>query len=109
MDGERVRGGGTARHAGARLDGGARHMGAEPGPAPPDAGLAARSRHCNPVLLGSCPPACLRHMGSARASRSGWSPDSESKEFVEVEPRGATSAEIPVLDPDLGRLMGRLL
>ena len=47
----------------------------------PDASPVVSNRHCSPVLLGSCPPACLRRMGSARANRSGWSPGSEWKEF----------------------------
>lgn len=56
----------------------------------PDASPVASSRHCSPTRLGSCPPAC-RCMGSARANRSGWLPESVWKEFVRWEPRGATS------------------
>lgn len=47
------------------------------GSARPDASLEENNRHCNPVLLDSCPPACLPHMGSARASRSGCLVESE--------------------------------
>ena len=62
-----------------------------PGSARPYAAPVVSSRHCSPVLHGSCPPVCLRYMGSARANRSGWSPGSEWKEFVRTEPRRATS------------------
>ena len=51
-----------------------------PGSARPDAPPGESSRHGSPVLLCSCPPACLRCMGSARANRSGRSPDSGGKE-----------------------------
>lgn len=44
-------------------------------PARPDAILEGSNRHCSPVLLDSCPPVCLRYMGSARANRSGRSPE----------------------------------
>lgn len=80
-----------ARHGRVTLGGDVCHTGAEAGSALPDAAPVASNRHCSPVLLGSCPPACLRHMGSARANRPGWSPGSVWKEFVRWEPRGATS------------------
>jgi len=80
-----------ARLGGDGGGGGAHHRYAEPGSARPNAAPVTSNRHCSPVLHGSCPPVCLRYMGSARANRSGWSPDSEWKEFVEMGPRGATS------------------
>ena len=49
------------------------------GSARPDATPGENSRHCSLFLLCSCPPACLRCMGSARANRSGRSPDSGEK------------------------------
>lgn len=49
----------------------------EAGSARPDASSVLNSRHCSLILLGSCPPVCLRCMGSARASRSGRSPKFE--------------------------------
>ena len=51
----------------------------ESGSARPDATPGENSRHCSLFLLCSCPPACLRCMGSARANRSGRSPDSGEK------------------------------
>jgi hypothetical protein len=50
-----------------------RHV--EYGPARPDSSPGPRSPHCSPRLY-SCPPACLQCMGSARANRSGRSPES---------------------------------
>lgn len=58
----------------------------------PDAIPEENSRHCNPVLLDSCPPACLRYMGSARANRSGRSPDSGWKVFDELGRLGPVAA-----------------
>lgn len=84
------------RHVEASLGGGAHHMRAKPGPGRSDAVPVVSSRHCSPFLHGSCPPACLRYMGSARANRSGWSPGSEWKELVKFEPRGAASGEVVV-------------
>lgn len=51
-------------------------MRVESGSARPDATLVGSNRHCSPALLDSCPPVCLRYMGSARANRSGRSPES---------------------------------
>lgn len=47
----------------------------------PDASPVTSSRHCSLLLFGSCPPACLRHMRSARASRPGRESESEWKEL----------------------------
>lgn len=60
----------------------------------PDAIPVVSNRHCSPVLLGNCPPACLRRMRSARANRSGWEPGSEWKEFERLEPRGAAPGAV---------------
>lgn len=79
------------RHGQARLGGvGGHHMdsgadadaGAGADPARPDASPVTNNRHCSPDLLGSCPPACLQCMGSARANRSGWLPVAVWKELV---------------------------
>lgn len=58
------------------LGGDACRMRVESGSARPDATLVGSTRHCSPALLDSCPPVCLRYMGSARANRSGRSPES---------------------------------
>jgi hypothetical protein len=60
----------------------------ETGSARPGATPGESKRHCSPVLLGSCPPVCLRCMGSARANRSERSPDSGWKVFVGLGPLG---------------------
>ena len=75
---------------GAVCDGVSSRMRAAAGSARPDATPVRHNRHCSP-LLGSCPPACLRYMGSARANRSGRSPDSEWKEFDASRPSRAAS------------------
>jgi hypothetical protein len=76
-----------------RGGGGERRIRVETGSARPDATPVMCSRHCSPVLLGSCPPPCLRYMGSARANRSGRSPGSEWKVFDVLGPLGAAAAE----------------
>lgn len=60
----------------------AKHIRVAVGSDRPDASPVVSSRHCSLFLIGSCPPACLRSMGSARANRSGWEPDSVSRELV---------------------------
>jgi len=95
--------GAMGRHAGVRPCGDAHHMRAAPGSARPNAAPVMSSRHYSPVLHGSCPPVCLRRMGSARANRSGWSPGSEWKELVGTEPRGATSGKAAVRHPYQGQ------
>jgi hypothetical protein len=103
IDGVEAREGATGRRAEVRLGGDVHHMRAQPGSARPNAAPVVSSRHCSPVLHGSCPPACLRRMGSARANRSGWSPGSEWKELVGTEPRGATSGKAAVRCPYQGQ------
>lgn len=92
--GAATRGVPTDRRAAGSLGGGGCHMRVAEGFARPDASSVGSNRHCSPVLLGSCPPVCLRYMGSARANRSGWSPDSEWKEFVKRAPRGAATGAV---------------
>lgn len=65
-------------------------MRAEFGFAPPDATLVESNRHDSLVLLDSCPPACPRYMGPARANRSERSPDSERRESGEWKPLGVS-------------------
>ncbi len=113
--GGRWRGGATLRDAGGGVDGAAARRGPRAwavgarGAARPGGGGVVRThallgyarqsaspgestRHCSLALLCSCSPACRLCMGSARASRSGWSPDSEGKEFDRPGPRRAMRA-----------------
>lgn len=78
------------------LCGDACRMRVETDSARPDAILVESNRHCSPVLLDSCPPACRRCMGSARANRSGRSPESVWKEFDGLEPLGAADVRAVV-------------
>lgn len=59
----------------------------EPGAPPPGSGQ--KSRHCS-LRLGSCPPACRRYMGSARANRPGRSPKSGKEYCKDLTPSWAS-------------------
>jgi hypothetical protein len=72
--------------------------------APPNATLAESTRHGSLVLLDSCPPACPRCMGPARANRSERSPDSERRESGEWKPRRVSGAWVTVTQEGVCRV-----